>query len=730
MNLMENNLSTAFEYHQRGCLDEAARIYQILLACDPGHADAHHLLGVVALQQGNPQRAVELISRAIALRPWAAPYHTNLAEAYRTLGQFEAAISCCRTALRLQPQLPGAGNNLGLALQALGQTQAAIAQYRETLRVQPDFAIAHNNLAIVLRSVGEKEQAVFHFRQALRFAPDLAEPHSNLGQLLFEQGQIDESLNHCLEAVRLRPNSPEAHTNLGIVYHGLGRRAEAKACFAEVVRLNPKLAVACNNLGQAFQEEGNIDQAITWYKQSVELDPNSVRAHCSLASALMETNRLQEAISHYDVALRLDPKSADAHNGRGWARHEQGHLEEALGHYRKAIELRGDFALAHCNLGTVLAGFGDIEGALCCYREAVRHNPQHADAYALLASLLGGTLPAADLAAMQALLTDANITSLNDYQRSALHFSLGHVFDERGEYAAAAEHLRQANALAWEHWGRRRRPYDPTKQVHSIDRIIATCTPAFLDRLRGFAIQTDRPVFIVGLPRSGTTLTEQVLASHSQVYGAGELSVVRDAFERLSRILKVDADAFDYLGRLDRESVRLFARCHLDHLDALNSKALRVVDKMPENYLYLGVLSAIYPGAKFIHCQRDVRDVAVSCWMTHFRHVRWANDPMHIVSRIRNYERLMAYWRQVLPGRWLDVPYEETVADLETVARRLAEWCGLDWEPACLTYHEGRRAVRSASLAQVRRPIYQHAVARWKHYEQELAPMLEQLSGA
>ena len=725
---MENTLSTAFQFHQRGCLDEAARIYQILVAGNPGHADAHHLLGVVALQQGKPQRAVELISRAIALHPEVAPYHANLGEAYRMLGKFDAAVACCRTALKLQPTFPGAGNNLGLSLHALGQTKAAIEQYRETLRIQPDFAMAHNNLAIALRSRSDKAEAIKHFGLALKYAPNLAESHSNLGQLLFEEGRLQEALVHCREAVRLRPNFPEAHTNLGIVYRGLGQSAEAKACYAEALRLNPDLAVACNNMGQVVQEEGNLDESITWYRRSLELDPNSVLVQCNLATALKEQNKHHEAIAHYDMALRLDPNSADAHNGRGWVRHEQGDLEEALFHYRKAIQFRSDFALAHCNLGTVLEEFGDMEGALRCFRDALRHDPEHAEAFALLASLLGKKLADAELAAMKRLVAAPSHPGLNEYKRSALHFALGNALDARGDYLGAAEHLRQANALGAADWKRRGRPYDPAEHADSITKIIETCTPAFLERVRGFAVDTELPVFIVGLPRSGTTLTEQILASHSKVHGAGELSVVRDTFESLPRVLNVDATPAECLGRLDRETAERLTRHHLNHIRSLNRQALRIVDKMPENYIYLGLLTALYPGAKFIHCRRDLRDVAVSCWMTHFRHIRWANDPDHIVSRIRGCERLMDHWRQVLPPVWLDVQYEETVADLETSARRLVAFCGLEWEPECLAFHEGRRTVRSASLAQVRQPIYKNAVARWKHYERELGPMLEQLS--
>jgi tetratricopeptide (TPR) repeat protein len=725
---MENTLSAAFQFHQRGCLDEAARIYKILVASNPGHADAHHLLGVVALQQGNPQRAVESISRAIALRSDVAPYHANLAEAYRMLGKYEAATGCCRTALKLQPQFPGARNNLGLSLHALGQTTAAIEQYRETLRIQPDFAMAHNNLAIALRSQGENAEAVKHFNLALKFAPNLAESHSNLGQLLFEEGRLQEALVHCREAVRLRSDFPEAHTNLGIVYRGLGLRAEAKACYAEALRLNPEMAVACNNMGQIIQEEGNLDESVAWYRRSLEFDPSSVLVQCNLATALKEQNKHHEAVAHYDMALRLDPSSADAHNGRGWVRHEQGDLEEALYHYRKAIQFRSNFALAHCNLGTVLEEFGEMESAERSFREALRHDPDHAEAQALLATLLGGKLGEAELAAMRRRVVAPDSPELNEYKRSALHFAMGHVLDARGDYAGAAEHLRKANALGGADWKKRGRPYDPAEHAESVTEIIETFSPAFFERLRGFALETEQPVFIVGLPRSGTTLTEQILAGHSKVHGAGELSLVRDTFESLPRILNVEASAVECLDRLDRETAQRLGRHILHTLRSLNLHALRIVDKMPENYIYLGMLTALFPGARFIHCQRDLRDIAVSCWMTHFRHIRWANDPDHIVSRIHNYQRLMDHWRQVLPPVWLDVPYEATVADLETVARQLVAWCGLEWEPECLAFHSGRRTVRSASLAQVRRPIYKNAVGRWKNYEHELGPMLAQFS--
>ena len=255
--------------------------------------------------------------------------------------------------------------------------------------------------------------------------------------------------------------------------------------------------------------------------------------------------------------------------------------------------------------------------------------------------------------------------------------------------------------------------------------------------MRGFGLETERPIFIVGLPRSGTTLTEQILASHSRVFGAGELSYLREDFDALPRFTQQTSEvlktsevclpALECLGRLERETARRMAQWHEGRLLAVSRNASRVVDKMPENYLYLGLIATLFPRAKIVHCRRDLRDVAVSCWMTNFRHLHWAADPDHIAARFRDYLRLMEHWRAVLPVSVLEVDYEETVNDLEAVARRLVAWCGLDWEPACLDFHKTSRPIRTASVMQVRQPIYTRSVARWKNYEAALGPLFAQL---
>jgi hypothetical protein len=405
--------------------------------------------------------------------------------------------------------------------------------------------------------------------------------------------------------------------------------------------------------------------------------------------------------------------------------HELGQYQEALACYREVLRLTKDYATGHCNMGNLLEELGSFDEALACFREALRCDPQHAGAYSLLATMLRSRLPDEDLQAMQQLLARPHLLP---GQRLALHFGIAQVLDARGDYTAAAEHLARGNGLCVELWKKQGKAYDP--QVHSqfIDGLLAQFTPEFFARVRGFGLDTEVPIFIVGLPRSGTTLTEQILASHSQVHGAGELNYLRTTFEVLPAVLNVRRPPLDCLPALDEPATRRLANGHLARLRLLNEQALRIVDKMPDNYLYLGLIAALFPRARIIHCRRDLRDVAVSCWMTNFRQLHWAADQDHIAARFRDYRRLMDHWRGVLPVQVFEVEYEETVADLEGVARRLLAWCGLEWEPACLDFHQTTRPIRTASVTQVRQPIYKRSVARWKHYEPALAPLFDRLT--
>jgi tetratricopeptide (TPR) repeat protein len=727
--LVQDELAEAFRLHQSGDLPAAARLYQSITTRDPQQAEAYHLLGVVHHQQGQSAKAVELINRAISLRPSIAPYHSNLAEAYRALGQLDRAVGSCKMALQLWPDFADAHNNLGLALSALGRNEEAVDHFQAAVKLRPDDSQTHSNLGNALRALGKTEEALEHFRTAVELNPKLAMAHTNLGQFLLDLGRANEALPHCKEAVALEPNLAEAHNNLGNAYRALGEFPEARASYFETIRLKPELTQAQANLGAVLQQECRYDEALPWLLRACELGPQSHQFLEFLSETYFEMERFEDALAVYKKMLQLEPDRPQTHNGIGWLIQEEGRLAEAREYYETALRLDPSFPPANLSLGGLHEELGELEAAEARFRKTLELHPGHTVALARLATLLRGKVSDDELALIRNRLSDLAVTGS---PRATLLFGLAHVLDDRGDYDAAASALGEANSLALANLERKHQTYVPAEHEKFVNNVINIFQSDFFTRMKGMGLETRRPVFIVGLPRSGTTLIEQVLASHSEVFGAGEQPLGRQDFE-LFPVQMNRAGDHSFVCLADPEvgtALRPIAQRHEDRLRELGEFAARVVDKMPDNYMYLGLLAVLFPSATFIHCRRDLRDVAVSCWMTNFRSIKWANDPEHISSRFAQYLRLIDHWRAVLPATIHEVAYEETVDDLESVARRLIAACALEWEPSCLDYHKTKRPVRTASVTQVRQPVYRKSMARWRNYSEPLADLFSALPAA
>jgi tetratricopeptide (TPR) repeat protein len=721
-------LLDAMKKHQAGDLSGAALGYRRVLARQPEHADGLHLLGVVRHQQGDQTQALELIGRAVALSPSVPAFHNNLAEVYRALGQYDRAAGCCRMALQLLPDYPEALCNLGLALHGLGRPGEAVAPFCRALDLQPIFAAAHSNLGIVLRELDRFDEALVHFRAAVALDANFAAAQTNLGQMLLDQGLAEEALPHCQEAVRLQPNQAALQHNLGHALRSLGRPVEARAAYLEALRLDPNLARSHAHLGLLLMNEGKPDEAFPWLTRAVEIEPQNADFGQYLAELYAEQEDFAQAIPCWEQVLAAAPDRVGARVALGWALQEEGRLTEAGAQYREALRLRPDWAPAQLHLGGLNEELGTMAEAEAAFREALRLQPRYAHPLARLAMLLREALPDADLAALEERLADPQ---LEDEPRARLLFALAHVLDGRGLFAHAADCLRRSNALGLELAIRRGHVYAPAEHERFVGGLRDAFGPDWFRRLAGAGLTTRRPVFIVGLPRSGTTLIEQVLASHSCIYGAGELRLLRRSFDAIPEMLGRSESPLACVPYLDHAAAGRLAERHLEKLRALDEGAHeRIVDKMPDNYLYLGLLAAIFPRATVIHCRRDLRDVAISCWMSDFRSIRWANDPEHIATRLAQYGRLMEHWKKVLPIPVHEVDYEEAVGDLEGVARRLIDACGMPWQPACLEFYKTRRPIRTASVTQVRQPVYTRSVARWRNYEEELSDLLARVTEA
>jgi tetratricopeptide (TPR) repeat protein len=722
---MQDVLRAAISLHQSGDLAQASALYQKILANERENAEAMHLLGVLSHQQGAHARAVELISRAVAHKPNMPAFHANLAEAYRATGDYERAIGSCKAAIALKPDYPEALANLGLALQAAGRRDEAGEQFRRAIEQRPGFAAAHNNLGNLLREAGRTDEALSHFRRAVELDPADALARTNLGQMLLERGQPLEALPHCEEAIRRLPGVAALHHNLGNVLREMGELDRAQAAYVQAIRLEPGLAKAHAHLGLVLRRKRRLDDALVCLKRATELEPSDPAFPEFLGDLYAERLEFVEAIKCYQQALAsASGANARLHLSLGWALQEEGQLSEASQQYHEAKRIQPGLAAVHNHLAGIHEEHGELDLAEAAYRRAFALEPRSPLALARLGNLLGGRLPASDQALLEERLADSSVTP---EMRARLAFALAHVLDARGGYPAAARWLQEANALTIEtRLGLN--DFVPADHERFVDNLLNHFKEDFFARIAGSGSQSRRPVFVFGLPRSGTSLVEQFLASHPRVHGAGELRLGRQSFEAIPRLLGRNAHPMDCIRDLDAETIGRLAELHLDRLKALApGTAERVIDKMPDNYMYVGLLATLFPRGVFIHCRRDLRDVALSCWMTDFRSMSWPSRTAHIAARFQQYRRLMDHWSKVLPVAVNEVDYQEAVNDLEGVARRLVEACGLEWDSRCLDFHRNKRPVRTASLVQIRRPVYKTSVGRWKNYESELATLFDAL---
>jgi tetratricopeptide (TPR) repeat protein len=546
-----------------------------------------------------------------------------------------------------------------------------------------------------LHAMGRMAEAESRYRELLDARPDTVEALEGLGVLLFELRRLDEAAAVFERGVAIRLDSGALHAKLGATYRKLRRFDEAQAHLAKAIELDPSLPDAWNSLGRLAFDRGRYGDAEAAYRRAIEIQPEFTVAYKNLLVA--------------------------EQHGRGQALLEQGRLDEAEACFREALRLDTTLAASWVALARLQAERGDLDLACESARSAVVHQPRLGLAYWRLAVTLKGRLPDADVQAMEGLLEEKN---LPERDRAFLHFGLAAVFDARGRFEQAAAHLERANAIQAAlkgTWGVR---IDPGVRARFIDGMIGSFTREFIAGARAWGNPDPRPVFVVGLPRTGTSLVEQILASHPKVHGAGELRDVLRVFEALPSLVgQPGIQPLDALKLLGPESAGAAARRYLDRLDTLaGATAARVIDKMPDNFEHLGLIAVLWPGARVIYCSRDARDIAVSCWFTGFETNPWTNTWENMAQRFADHQRILEHWRQALPVKWLEVGYESLVADLEGHARRMIDFLDLEWDPACLEFYKTRRVVRTASLVQVRQPINSDSVGRWKHYGSNLQP--------
>jgi tetratricopeptide (TPR) repeat protein len=640
-------------------------------------------------------------------------------------GNIVEAESLYRAILKEDAANPLVLSMLGMLCMQRGDWEEGIRLLQDTLEIDPNQPDTLSNLGYALQNLQRYDEALECYDKAIALFPDHVSAWYNRGNTLYCLERYQEAVDSFNKALAQRPNHANTCVNLGNAFNKLKQYDAALTNYIKALNLNPDDPGILNNLGLALINLKRCKEAVSYLNKAISLQPGYTDAYLNLAIALEELGRKEEALNNCDTVIALQPERADAHCRRGQILRGLMRHEEAKSNYQAAIALQPRLAAAHFGLGTLLMETGDNEAATASLLNAIEVDPECVSVFLNLAMLNRYEGDAALFGQLASLYAKRDAKSRED--RIILDFAMGKAQEELEHYDEAFSAYEEGNSLYHaDH------PFAESDEESLLDSTTRLFTHELFEECRTLADalpapENDRvPVFIVGMPRSGTTLIEQILASHQAVYGAGELEAVNEASGQAQAFLQnaPGTSMQDTLLRLHEIGQDLMARVWEQASDARF-----VTDKMPGNFRTLGLIHLMLPQAKIIHAMREPMDTCFSCYATNFnKGHHYSYDQGTLGRYYQRYRRMMEHWHGVLPAdKIFDLRYEEIVADPEHHVRQLLEFLGLPWDPACLKFYENRRTVSTASVNQVRKPLYSSSVARWKRFEKHLGPLKDSL---
>jgi len=650
--------------------------------------DATDSLGeaVRALKANRPLRAEEICRDHLLADPGSVQHVALLGRALARQGRLDEAASQVDQAIALAPELPYLYEDLGSVRALQGRYEEAVPLFEKALGLEPRRALAHRKLGQALAALGRGEEADRHFESY--FDRDAA------------AGQVAEAADH------LRA----------------GRADEAIAALKDVLKSQPEDVAAMRYLGLAYwREKKRPGDAEAWLRRATTVAPDFLAAWLTLGLVLLDGNKTAGALEAYRHAVSLARDNAAAWAGLGNAHSQAGEHEKSVEAYARSLEINPEVAGVHMSQGHALKTIGRQEAALDAYRAAVAKRPRFGEVYWSMANLKVFRFEEAEIHAMNQQLERGDLT---DSERVHFSFALGKAYEDQDDYDAAWSHYDAGNRL--------QRPlvkHDPLELEKRHEDIRAVFDREFLDTHAGNGHESPAPILIVGLPRSGSTLVEQILASHSQVEGTAELPALGRIATSIGRF-RPDKATFPQSARdLAGTDWRAYGQRYLE--EAAKQRFTErpfFTDKMPNNFPLLGLLHLILPNAKVIDARRHPLDTCLGCYKQLFaKGQHFTYDLEDLAHYYRQYDAMMRHWEEVVPGKVLTVHYEETVTDLDAQVRRILDHCGLPFEASCVRFHETRRAVRTASSEQVRQPIYDDALGKWRHYAPHFEWLVDEL---
>jgi len=730
-----------------GKVDDAISYVKRAIAIDPGYVDAYHALARLLNLRGNIEQARDSLRKAVEIDPEYTDAWVMLAEIQAQLQNYAEAVACSQQALQQDDSIVEAHMSLGNALSSLGKHEEAIASYLTATRLQPGHQIAWSRLGAAQLRLNDVNGAMKSLNRALSLNPNDVHAKVYLARILISREQFKEAIKQLQPILMAHPNIPEVWAALLIACTRSGASDDWLAFCEQVTSLHPGSGQAWLGLGYALEHRQAGEQALESYLKAIDLAPELHDAWSRKGVICAMLERYDEALESFREALTRGSEAPVTHCGYGSMLRRRGIFEKSEKHCRIATEKAPDWPAGYCELGRVLIDQGRLDEAKSAYQQALNLDAHSEDGAACLAQVyermakpeqayevirpflergntgsqivcvfgkLSGSAGKQEeaLARINETLKDNH---LGTQQKIDLHFRAAEVLDGQKNYDKAIGHYNQANTL---------KPvsFDSRRHTRFINDMISLFSQGMLARQPQVTSESDRPVFIVGMPRSGTSLVEQILACHDQIYGAGELMEIGNAVAEIGFRIDMPVPSVAQVESLSQDVLNRIALGYLAKLDSSSSGEARVTDKMPGNYMWLGLIQLLFPGARIIHVRRNSLDTCLSCYFTDFNGV---HDHAYSLDNLGHYyceyNKLMMHWKNVLSIPLLEVDYESLVANAESVSRTMIEFCGLQWDPKVLDFHKSDRLANTTSYLQVKQPIYSSSVGRWNKYEKHLS---------
>ena len=572
-----------------------------------------------------------------------------------------------------------------ITLLSNGQIQAALDSALTLMKDYPKDSMLLNITGACYAGLDQLNDAVDYYERAISIKPDYAKAFYNLAGALQELGRLDESVKNYQKSLLIEPNHAEAH----------------------------------NNLGNVYIELGNLEDAVKSFEQAIANKPDYVEAYYSLGISLQDLGRLEEAIENYLEVLNIKPEFAEMHNNLGVVLQDIDQIDNAVSHLKKAIEIKPDFAEAHNNLANIFLDINQPNEAIKFYENAIFYNPFYAEAYYNLSAINQYSMNDEQIEQMQLLFLSRD--NLSQSELIFICFALAKIFENKVNQNEFFDYLHEGNRLRKKQLNY---SFDKDKKLFSEIRQVFKTPPPILKE-SSLDASLKRPIFIVGMPRSGTSLVEQILSSHQEVHGAGELEILTKLSYPVMQQYIINNESV-----LSEKVVSTIRQGYLDFLDTLEVSEKIITDKMPLNFRFIGFILSAFPEAKIVHMKRDSM---ATCWSIYQFYFRGSGNGFgynlkDLASYYHLYLELMDFWHGLFPNQIYDMCYEDLTTNQEEETRNLLKYCELEWDKNCLNFQNNKRSVKTASTLQVREKMYQGSSEAWKKYEAYLKPLINGLN--